>query len=72
MAKKKQLPSTFTLFNIVYEDGSLRSNRRVPTEILDGLDGDIPAKALIEEQDRDVAIRSGRPPGIIKSITRVR
>src|SRR4030095_3975726 len=41
--------------------GSQRSNRRVPSEVLGGLDGDAPARAIIEEQDRLVAERSGTP-----------
>ena len=38
------------LFDIVFTDGSRASNRRVPAEILGGLDGDEPARQLIEEQ----------------------
>jgi hypothetical protein len=29
------------LFDVVFEDGSRASNRRVPMEILGGLDGDL-------------------------------
>ena len=57
--------------NIVYEDGSQRSNRRVPSELLGGLDGDEPARGFIMEQDREIAEKSGRPPLAIKSIERV-
>ena len=35
----------FALFDVVYEDGSQRSNRRVPMAVLGGLDGDEPARA---------------------------
>ncbi len=46
MSRKKQAEKTeFVLFNVVYEDGSLSSIRRVPTAALDGLDGDAPARA---------------------------
>ena len=63
MAKK---PGTnpkgeFAFFNVVYEDGSQRSNRRVPAELLGGLDGDEPARGFIMEQDREIAEK--RPPG---------
>lgn len=58
------------LFDVVYEDGSRASNRRVPMEILGGLDGDGPARALIEEQDEVIAQRSGRPRSPIQSLTR--
>ena len=60
----------FVLFDVVYEDGSQRSNRRVPAGLLGGLDEDEPAKVAIEEQDRDIAEKSGRTPLKIKSIKR--
>jgi hypothetical protein len=71
MAKKPAARSEFVLFNVVYEDGSQRSNRKVPAELLGGLDGDDPAKAEIESQDRAIAEKSGLPPLAIKSIKRV-
>ena len=52
MARKPATRPEFALFDVFYEDGSQRSNRRVPIEILGGLDGDAPARAAIEEQDR--------------------
>ena len=71
VARKKPNPkAAFVLFNVVYEDGSQSSNRKVPSEILGGLDGDDPARTIIEEQDREIAERSGRPRGPIKSIKR--
>ena len=45
MAKKPTARSEFVLFDVVYEDGTQRSNRKVPAELLGGLDGDGPAKA---------------------------
>jgi hypothetical protein len=60
----------FALFDVTYEDGSQRSNRRVPTGLLGGLDGDEPAKAEVARQDREIAEKSGRPPLTIKSIKR--
>jgi hypothetical protein len=54
----------------VYEDGSQRSNRRVPSEALGGLDGDAPARAIIEEQDRLIAEKSGVPAIAVKTIHR--
>ena len=71
MARKKEpAPAGFVLFDVVYEDGSQTSNRRVPDADLGGLDGDVPAKTFIEQQDRMVAEKSGRPRGKIKSIAR--
>jgi hypothetical protein len=37
---------------------------------LGGLDGDAPARAAIEEQDREIAEKSGQPPLRIKTIKR--
>ena len=73
MAKK---PGTnpkgeFVFFDVLYEDGSQRSNRRVPAELLGSLDGDEPARNFILEQDREIAEKSGRTPLEIKSISRV-
>jgi hypothetical protein len=72
MAKK---PGTnpkgeFAFFDVVYEDGSQRSNRRVPAELLAGLEKDEPARGFIIEQDREIADKSGRAPLEIKSIAR--
>jgi hypothetical protein len=71
MVRKKPNPKAeFVLFNVTYEDGTVTSNRRVPSEILGGLDGDEPARAALEEQDREIAERSGRSRGAIKEIER--
>lgn len=71
MARKKPNPKAeFVLFNVTYEDGSQTSNRRVPGDILGGLEGDEPARQVIEEQDREIAERSGRPRGPIKALER--
>jgi hypothetical protein len=70
MAKKPTARSEFVFFDVVYEDGSQRSNRKVPAEVLGGLDGDEPAKTEIEAQDAAIAERSGVPPLAIKTIKR--
>jgi hypothetical protein len=70
VARKPATRAEFTLFDVVYEDGSQRSNRRVPSEVLGGLDGDAPARAVIEEQDRLIAEKSGTPAIPVKSIHR--
>jgi hypothetical protein len=57
-------------FDVVYEDGSQRSNRRVPADLLGGLDKDEPARGFIIEQDREIAEKSGRAPLAIKSLSR--
>jgi hypothetical protein len=71
MARKPTPRSEFVLFNVYYEDGSQRSNRKVPADLLGGLDGDAPARAVIEEQDREISAKSGLPPLVIERIVRV-
>ena len=72
MARKKKAADNkaAVLFDVVYEDGTLSSNRKVPGTEVGGLDGDAPAKAYIEAQDRDIAEKSGRTRGRIKTIAR--
>jgi hypothetical protein len=70
MARKPGTRFEYVLFDVVYEDGSQRSNRKVPSWALGGIDGDSPARAIIEEQDRQIAERSGLPTPVIKSIGR--
>jgi hypothetical protein len=70
MARKPTKRTEFVLFDVVYEDGSQRSNRRVPAEELGGIDGDAPARHIIEQQDREIAERSGQIPLQIKSLRR--
>ena len=70
MARKPAARAEFTLFDVVYEDGSQRSNRRVPSQVLGGLDGDAPARAIIEEQDRLIAEKSGISAIPVKDIHR--
>jgi len=70
MAKKPTARTEYVLFDVVYEDGSQRSNRKVPSELLGGLDRDEPARTFIMSEDQKIAERSGLPPLAIKSITR--
>ena len=70
MARKPTARAEYVLFNVYYEDGSQRSNRRVPAELLGGLEKDEPARGFIIEQDREIAEKSGRAPLAIKSIRR--
>jgi hypothetical protein len=70
MARKPTARVELTFFDVLYEDGSQRSNRRVPSDLLGGLDGDAPAHAFIEQQDRLIAEKSGIPPSAVKTIRR--
>jgi hypothetical protein len=68
--KSKPLETGYVLFDVFYEDGSRSSNRRVPRSVLGGLDGDEPARQVIEEQDNAIAEKAGRPRIPIKTIKR--
>lgn len=70
MARKPASKAEFVLFDVIYDDGSQRSNRRVPRHLLDGLDGDLPANAFLQAQDREIAERSGHPMAAIKAVRR--
>jgi hypothetical protein len=70
MPKKHGLKSEFVMFDVLYEDGTRCSNRKVPRTLLGGLDGDEPARGFIMEQDRDIAEKRGLPPTRIKSLCR--
>lgn len=73
MARKQQArPSGFVLFDVIYEDGTQTSNRKVPVTELGGLDGDDPARTFVEAQDRKIGEMSGSPRAPIKSIARAR
>lgn len=70
VAKKRTVATEFVLFDVLYEDGTVTSNRRVPRAILGGLEGDEPAREALEAQDREIGERSGRPRPRIKSLER--
>jgi hypothetical protein len=70
MARKHLTVGEFALFDVLYQDGTQSSNRKVPVSALGGLDGDEPAREIIEAQDRKIAEASGRPRPKIKSIAR--
>lgn len=71
MARKKQpIEDGFVLFNVTYEDGTLSSNRKVPTSEIDQFDAEASVRASIEAQDRKIETMSGRSRGPIKAIVR--
>lgn len=73
MAKRIKLEPQkrgFVSFDVYYTDGSRASNRRVPMELLIGLDGDGPARGFIAEQDLEIARKSGRDQREIESLVR--
>ncbi len=72
MARKKQKINDDALrfFDVLYEDGSRSSNRKIQYSELDSFDEMASAKAILEAQDRKIAELSGRPRSVIKSVTR--
>ncbi|MBS0640191.1 MAG: hypothetical protein JSS43_09985 [Proteobacteria bacterium] len=70
MAMKSRAASAFVMFDVIYADGTRSSNRKVPASALGGLEGDEPARGIIEAQDREIAAASGRPRSDVSSITR--
>jgi hypothetical protein len=70
LARKKPAVSGFALFDVIYQDGSRTSNRKVPAAEPHEHDYEARVKAIIEQQDREIAEKSGRPRGPIKSIAK--
>ena len=69
--KKKNRPDTsFFLFDVVYQDGTKTSYRKVPARQINEFDGVGAVKAFIEDQDRKVAELSGVHRGPIKAVLR--
>ena len=67
--KKTSTSVEYALFDVVYQDGAVTSNRKVPlAEIEQHSDRDAAAKAFIEAQDRKLAEASGSHRGPIKTI----
>jgi hypothetical protein len=74
MAKKsKGKGAAFIMFNVMYEDGMMTSNRRISNDLLDQSFGDSLqdlARIAIENQDNVIAQRSGQSRAKIKTIAR--
>jgi len=75
MARKKPKgkSAAFMVFDVTYEDGTVTSNRRVSSDLLDQSFGETIqalANAAIVEQDNEIARLSGKRRAKIKSIVR--
>lgn len=70
MARKPTARVEYVSFDVVYEDGSQRSNRRVSADVLNELDKDKAILEALQEQDRAISEKSGVPPLAIASFTR--
>ena len=71
--KSKGKGAAFIMFNVMYEDGMVTSNRRISNDLLDQSFGDSLqdlARIAIENQDNDIAQRSGQSRAKIKTIAR--
>ena len=76
MARKKSKGkgAAFTIFNVSYEDGTVSSNRRVSNDLLDQSFGESfqdLARIALENQDDEIAERSGQRRAEIKTVVRV-
>lgn len=68
-ARKKKEVGEFEVFDVVYEDGSRLSYRKIPSAELAGEeDKDVAVMAYFEAQDRKIAEASGKSRGAIKTI----
>ena len=72
--KSKSKGAAFTIFNVSYEDGTVSSNRRVSNDLLDQSFGESfqdLARIALENQDDEIAERSGQRRAEIKTVVRV-
>lgn len=70
MKRKPRLATSFVLFDVIYQDGTRTSYRKVPAMQIGEFDDIKAATAFIEEQDRKVAELSGAQRSPIKQVLR--
>ena len=71
MAKKeKKQEPVFVQFDVIYEDGSRSSRRKINIAGLDKDEIEAHVKTEIMNQDRKIAEMSGKPRGNIKELVR--
>ena len=71
MAKKeKKQEPVFAQFDVIYEDGSRSSRRKINIAGLDKDEIEAHVKTEIMNQDRKIAEMSGKPRGNIKELVR--
>jgi len=71
MAKKeKKQEPVFVQFDVIYEDGTRSSRRKIDVAGLDKNEYEAHAKTEIMNQDRKIAEMSGKPRGNIKELER--
>lgn len=69
-AKRPSELGEFLLFDVLYDDGTRSSNRKVAVSELRDWEFDESVRTAIEAQDHAIAERSGRSRAPIKEITR--
>lgn len=67
--KKEKVIQGFVMFDVIYEDGTKSSRRKLPAADI-AEHGDDHARTMIMDQDRRIAEMSGNPRGPIQSIVR--
>lgn len=71
-ARTKKKVGEYSLFDVIYEDGSQLSNRKVPDEDLAAAENaeekEAAIRTYLEEQDRKIGEASGKPRAGIKAI----
>ena len=72
MAKKKdiRIEDNFVMFDVIYEDGTKSSRRKINAPGIDKYEVEAFALTEIMTQDRKIAEMSGKPRGPIKSLVR--
>ena len=69
--KKPAVNADVIVVNVLYEDGTQSSNRKLPGLELTGYNDDNAIREAVEAQDLKISELSGQPRGPIKSIKRV-
>lgn len=73
MSRKKPTARVAMIkYDVIYEDGSRASNRKIASTDLAGNDKDEAARAYFEAQDREIGRMSGVARGTIKTVIRSR
>jgi hypothetical protein len=72
MARKKPTTNAEVIVvNVLYEDGTQTSNRRLPGVELNGYEDEDLIRQAVEAQDQKISELSGQTRGPIKSIQRI-
>jgi hypothetical protein len=72
MNARRKKTNEFEIYDVLYEDGTRSSNRKIPVSEIEAADHDRSVKAFILAQDSKIAEASGTQRGPIQSIVRVK